>query len=107
MFNGLVETLERRSATASGVRWPSGPTVPVVLAGPTCDSLDILYERELYPLPDDVAPGHPVDLLSAGAYTTSYSSVWFNGFEPLRSVLPATHTRRDAVMTDHSDLRAV
>jgi ornithine decarboxylase len=91
MFNGLVETQEE--AIRYRIRCPmaSGSTVPVVLAGPTCDSLDILYHREPYPLPDDLAPGHLVDLLSTGAYTSSYSSVWFNGFEPLRSIyLPPT-----------------
>jgi ornithine decarboxylase len=91
MFNGLVETQEE--AIRYRIRCPmaGGPTVPVVLAGPTCDSLDILYERELYALPDDLAPGHVVDLLSTGAYTSSYSSVWFNGFDPLRCIyLPPT-----------------
>jgi ornithine decarboxylase len=44
-----------------------------------------MYERELYPLPSDLAIGDYVDVLSTGAYTASYSSVWFNGFERLRS----------------------
>ena len=62
-----------------------------MVAGPTCDSVDVLYEREPYPLPVDLADGQPVDVLGTGAYTTTYSSVWFNGFEALRSyALPAT-----------------
>ena len=59
--------------------------MPSVVAGPTCDSIDVMYERELYALPSDLAAGDYVDVLSAGAYTASYSSVWFSGFEPLRS----------------------
>jgi ornithine decarboxylase len=57
----------------------------VVLAGPTCDSADILYEKTDYHLPLDLKVGDKVHILSAGAYTTSYSSVGFNGFPPLKS----------------------
>lgn len=56
---------------------------PVVLAGPTCDSTDVMYEVAQRPLPVDVRPGDHVDFLAAGAYTTQYSSVGFNGFPPL------------------------
>lgn len=91
IFNGLTETQEeaiRYRIQCPGTR---GPLVPAVLAGPTCDSLDVLYEREPYPLPDDLQMGDAVHILATGAYTTSYSSVGFNGFEPLRSYyLPAT-----------------
>jgi ornithine decarboxylase len=60
-------------------------------AGPTCDSLDILYERDHYLLPADLRIGDQVDQLSTGACAASYSSVWFNGFEPLHSYhLPPT-----------------
>jgi ornithine decarboxylase len=54
-----------------------------VLAGPTCDSTDILYEKAHYELPLSLGIGDPVDFLSAGAYTASYASVEFNGFRPL------------------------
>jgi ornithine decarboxylase len=57
----------------------------VVLAGPTCDSTDILYQRARYELPLALAVGDPIDVLSAGAYTASYASVEFNGFSPLPS----------------------
>jgi ornithine decarboxylase len=85
VFNGLVETQEE--AIRYRIRCPGaeGDEIPSVLAGPPCDSLDILYQRTPYPL--------PVEILSAGAYTTSYSSVGFNGIEPLRAYhLSATHT---------------
>jgi ornithine decarboxylase len=63
----------------------AGPTEPVILAGPTCDSLDVLYRQHRYQLPIDLRPGDRVHFLSAGAYTASYSSVGFNGFAPLRA----------------------
>lgn len=91
MFNGLTETQEE--AIRYRIRCPGaeGDDVPAVLAGPTCDSLDVLYERTPYPLPRDLRAGSPVEILSAGAYTTSYSSVGFNGIEPLRAYhLPPT-----------------
>jgi len=85
MFSGLVETAEEAIRYRIRVPRRHGPTEPAVLAGPTCDSLDVLYERRPYPLPVDLRAGDRVDLLSTGAYTTSYSSVGFNGFEPLRA----------------------
>ena len=56
-----------------------------MLAGPTCDEVDVLYEHTPYELPDDLKPGDTVDFLSAGAYTATYSSVAFNGLPPLKT----------------------
>lgn len=62
-----------------------------LVAGPTCDSPEVIDENELYPLPSDLMIGDYVDVPSAGAHTASYSSAWFNGFEPLRTYhLPAS-----------------
>lgn len=58
-------------------------TGPAVLAGPTCDSADILYEHNPRTLPLSLRPGDHVDFLAAGAYTLPYASVGFNGFPPL------------------------
>jgi ornithine decarboxylase len=85
MFNGLVETQDEAIRYRMRCPGTTGPLAPAVVAGPTCDSLDVLYEREPYPLPTDLRVGGHVDLLSTGAYTTTYSSVWFNGFEPLQA----------------------
>jgi ornithine decarboxylase len=85
MFNGLTETLEEAIRYRIGTPSDSGPTGPVVLAGPSCDSADVLYENSGYRLPIDLSIGDRLRLMSTGAYTTSYSSVWFNGFEPLTS----------------------
>jgi ornithine decarboxylase len=57
----------------------------VIIAGPTCDSADILYEKTEYHLPGDLQVGDRVAILSTGAYTSSYASVGFNGFPPLRT----------------------
>jgi ornithine decarboxylase len=59
---------------------------PVVLAGPTCDSADILYDKAGYTLPADLKSGDRLRIFSTGAYTTTYSAVNFNGFEPLKAI---------------------
>jgi len=60
-----------------------GPCGPVVLAGPTCDGDDVLYQRTEYRLPLALRAGDQLDILAAGAYTASYASVGFNGFGSL------------------------
>jgi ornithine decarboxylase len=82
MFNGLIETL------GEAIKYPlatskDGPEEEVILAGPTCDSLDIMYEQHKYELPLSLEIGDYVYWFSTGAYTTSYSSIEFNGFPPL------------------------
>ena len=73
----------RPSATRSRPTATAGRTGPCVVAGPTCDSTDVLYERAMVDLPLDLSEGDTVRLLGAGAYTTCYSTVGFNGFPPL------------------------
>jgi ornithine decarboxylase len=85
-FSGLAETIDE--AIKYRIRTPhdGGPTGPVVLAGPSCDSVDTLYEKTDLRLPLALAPGDKVLILSTGAYTSAYSSVGFNGFPPLKTV---------------------
>jgi ornithine decarboxylase len=64
----------------------SAPETPVVLAGPTCDSADILYDKAGYTLPADLESGDRLRIYSTGAYTTTYSAVNFNGFDPLQAI---------------------
>jgi len=82
-YNGLAET--QGESIHYRIRTPrdGGAAEPVVLAGPTCDSTDIIYDRANYALPVDLAIGDVIDFLAAGAYTASYASVEFNGFPPL------------------------
>ncbi|MFA6525443.1 MAG: type III PLP-dependent enzyme [Patescibacteria group bacterium] len=84
-FNGLIETI------GESIKYPimvDGPlekeTKEVILAGPTCDSMDTIYETYKYKLPKDIKDGHRVYILSTGAYTASYCSVNFNGFPPMK-----------------------
>lgn len=84
-FNGLAETMGESIKYRIEAPGRSGPPRPVIIAGPTCDSADILYERTEYRLPQDLEVGDKVEILSTGAYTASYASVGFNGFPPLRT----------------------
>jgi ornithine decarboxylase len=83
-FHGLAETI------GESIRYPIRTThdrdemMPCVIAGPTCDSVDVLYEKTPYPLPVSLAIGDKVLIEAAGAYTATYSSVGFNGYPPLR-----------------------
>jgi ornithine decarboxylase len=85
-FGGLAETegeaIRYRIETSRTI---AGASQPVVLAGPTCDSADILYDKARYEMPNDLKIGDRVRIFSTGAYTTTYSAVNFNGFEPLKA----------------------
>jgi ornithine decarboxylase len=85
LYNGLDETLNERIHYRIRTPHEGGPCGPAILAGPTCDSTDILYRRHPYELPLDLAIGDTVDFLSAGAYTASVASVGFNGFSPVKT----------------------
>lgn len=84
MFSGLAEVAGEaiRYRLTSSCE-PQEPVGPVVLAGPTCDSADVLYQTVDYQLPLALAPGDEILIHSIGAYSTTYSTVGFNGFEPL------------------------
>jgi ornithine decarboxylase len=84
-FNGLAETMDE--SIKYRIRTPAdgGATGSTVIAGPTCDSADILYERTEYRLPMALKVGDKVQILAAGAYTSSYASVGFNGFTPIKT----------------------
>ena len=88
VFTGLVETLDESIRYRISTDRDGTPEGPVVLAGPTCDSVDVLYEKE----PGAAAPrrfGRATrsGCSAAGAYTTCYSTVGFNGFPPLPTQL--------------------
>ena len=81
-FGGLAET-EGEAILYRLATQHAGPAKPVILAGPTCDSVDIIYRQTKYTLPLALDIGDTVDFLCAGAYTASYSASGFNGFPPL------------------------
>ena len=81
IFGGMIEVTE-------GLRYEiltdrKGPCIPWDIAGPTCDSVDILMREEM--LPSDIQEGDFVYIPNAGAYTTAYACN-FNGF-PLPDVV--------------------
>ncbi|HUH37404.1 MAG TPA: type III PLP-dependent enzyme [Spongiibacteraceae bacterium] len=84
VFGGLIESLGE-AIKYQLVSTRDGETEDVILAGPTCDSMDILYERHKYALPKSLERGDRLYWISTGAYTSSYSSVEFNGFPPLKT----------------------
>ncbi|MDR3167774.1 MAG: type III PLP-dependent enzyme [Treponema sp.] len=86
-FNGLIETLDEsiKYPIVTSKDKPGTKEAEVILAGPTCDSMDILYEKYKYRLPLDLKIGDRLYFLSAGAYTASYASVGFNGFLPIKT----------------------
>jgi len=74
IFNGLMESI-------GGIRYPvvvakNGPRSRWVLAGPSCDSFDVISTEVELTEPEI---GDKVYIMSAGAYTTAYASN-FNGF---------------------------
>jgi ornithine decarboxylase len=87
-FSGLIETLDE------SIKYPiyseqTGDVRDYVIAGPTCDSLDILYEKTSCRLPSNLEEGDRLYFLTTGAYTQTYSSIFFNGFPPLKSYVIA------------------
>jgi ornithine decarboxylase len=84
-FGGLAETMDEAIRYPIKTDHDGGRTAPCIVAGPTCDSADVLYERDPYHLPVSLAIGDQVLIGGTGAYTQTYSSVAFNGFEPLKS----------------------
>lgn len=86
-FSGLAETEGEAIRYQFVSRHDGGPTGPCVMAGPSCDSADILYEKRPVQLPLALGAGDKVMIRNCGAYTSSYSSVGFNGFPPLDTVV--------------------
>ncbi len=87
VFTGLVETLDEAIRYRLETPGVAGPTGSCVLAGPTCDSADVLYETTPVWLPLSLAEGDELRIHAAGAYSTCYSTVGFNGFAPLPTVV--------------------
>jgi ornithine decarboxylase len=84
-FGGLAETMDESIRYPIRTAHDGDPVAPCIIAGPTCDSADVLYERKLYDLPVSLEIGDKVLIEGTGAYTATYSSVAFNGFAPLQT----------------------
>jgi len=86
-FGGLAETMDEAIRYPIRTERDQDEMEPCVIAGPTCDSADVLYEKNLYPLPLTLSIGDEILIEGTGAYTTTYSAVAFNGFEPLKAYI--------------------
>jgi len=86
-FHGLAETIDESIRYPIRTKRDRDEMAPCIVAGPTCDSVDVLYEKNPYPLPVSLAIGDKVLIEATGAYTTTYSSVGFNGYPPLRQIV--------------------
>lgn len=80
MFGGIIETTEGLQYDVVTER--DGRLLPYTVAGPTCDSVDVVMREQL--LPEDLQADDFAFIPNAGAYTTAYASN-FNGF-PLPEV---------------------
>ena len=86
-FSGLAETEGEAIRYQFETQRDGDLMGPCVLAGPSCDSADVLYEKRPVQLPLSLKSGDRVLIRNTGAYTSTYSSVGFNGFPPLDVVV--------------------
>jgi ornithine decarboxylase len=82
-FSGLAETMDEAIRYQFVTDRDHEDTGPCILAGPSCDSADVLYEKRPVALPLGLRSGDRILIRSCGAYTTTYASIGFNGFPPL------------------------
>ena len=85
-YSGLAETegeaIKYRIEFASSKKEKK---VKYIIAGPSCDSHDILYQKKLYSLSKNIKIGDRVRIYSAGAYIISYQSN-FNGIKKIKEI---------------------
>ena len=83
-FSGLAESEGESIKYQFTVLGKDGEaSSPCIVAGPTCDSADVLYERNKVDFPVSLTSGDRVMIKTCGAYTSTYSTIAFNGFPPL------------------------
>ena len=81
IFHGLTEALG--GINYRFVAEVEGPLRPSTLAGPSCDSLDVIAENVMLP---PVQRGDTIMIPASGAYTTAYASN-FNGFPAPETII--------------------
>lgn len=75
IYHGLMESIQGLEYAMRSEK--SGAEIPCTVAGPTCDSFDVIARDKM--LPQDLCDGDYVYFPNAGAYTLGYSTQ-FNGF---------------------------
>lgn len=83
VFNGLMETFEGFAPVVHPLRHSDRPLQRCTLAGPSCDSCDVIARGILLP---EIEIGDRLVFLDTGAYTNEYAAA-FNGF-PIPAVCP-------------------
>lgn len=86
-FSGLAETMDEAIRYQFITDRDHEETGPCILAGPSCDSADVLYEKRPVALPLGLRSGDRFIIRNCGAYTSTYASIGFNGFPPLDIVV--------------------
>ena len=86
-FSGLAETMDEAIRYQFLTERDGDVMGPCILAGPSCDSADVLYEKRPVFLPQSLRAGDRVIIRNCGAYTSTYASIGFNGFPPLDVVV--------------------
>ena len=85
-YSGLAETEgEAIKYTIEFSGKNKAKKVKYIIAGPSCDSLDILYQKKLYTLPKNIKAGDRLRIFSAGSYIISYQSE-FNGIKKIKEI---------------------
>ncbi|WP_204113533.1 type III PLP-dependent enzyme [Shimia biformata] len=82
-FSGLAETMDEAIRYQFLTERDHEDTGPCILAGPSCDSVDVLYEKKPVQLPLGLKSGDRIVIRNCGAYTSTYATIGFNGFPPL------------------------
>ncbi|MGB2201542.1 MAG: type III PLP-dependent enzyme [Pseudooceanicola atlanticus] len=86
-FSGLAETMDEAIRYQFTTDRDHEAMGPCILAGPSCDSADVLYEKRPVELPLGLKSGDRFLIRNCGAYTSTYASIGFNGFPPLDVVV--------------------
>ena len=81
-FSGLAETMDEAIRYQFLTDRDHEATAPCILAGPSCDSADVLYEKRPVELPVGLRSGDRFSIRNCGAYTSTYASSGVNGFPP-------------------------
>lgn len=81
VYHGLMETIENFGYEVIVDGKEDNETISMTLSGPTCDSVDTIYDE--IDLPINIDYGDIVYFINTGAYTNEYAT-HFNGIEPIK-----------------------
>ena len=87
MFSGLAEAMGEAIRYRITTDRDHEATGSCILAGPSCDSADVLYERQALSTAAGAEGGRSRADPQLRAYTSTYASVGFNGIPPLDVVV--------------------